>query len=127
MPKDFDRQLTELELELMQIIWRLKECTIREVYDSLPEDRGLAYTTVATMVKVLEQKEAIVCTKKDRKVMVAPKVDREAYEETSLKYLNDKVFMGDASSMVTRLLDVEDLSMEDLKAIKKVLNERLKS
>ena len=66
MPKNFDRQLTELELELMQIIWNLQECTIREVFDALPDNRELAYTTVATMVKILQQKGIIICEKKDR-------------------------------------------------------------
>ena len=104
MPKNFDRQLTELELELMQIIWSLGECTIREVFNALPEDRELAYTTVATMIKILEQKDAIQSQKKDRTISVKAKVDKATYEATSLKYLNEKVFRGDASSMVTRLL-----------------------
>ncbi|MCB9026992.1 MAG: BlaI/MecI/CopY family transcriptional regulator [Bdellovibrionaceae bacterium] len=127
MPKNFDRQLTELELELMQIVWSLQECSIRGIFDALPDDRELAYTTVATMVKILEQKGAISCQKIDRTITVKPKIDRATYEETSLKYLNEKVFKGNASSMVTRLLDVEDLSVGELKEIKKLLNERLRS
>ncbi len=127
MPKNFDRQFTELELELMQIVWNLQECSIRGIFDALPDDRELAYTTVATMVKILEKKGAISCQKKDRTITVKPKIDRTTYEETSLKYLNEKVFKGDASTMVTRLLDVEDLSIDELKEIKKLLNERLRS
>jgi len=51
-----ERMLTEVELELMNVIWNLGECTVREVQESLPKERDLAYTSVATMMKILEQK-----------------------------------------------------------------------
>lgn len=127
MPKNFDRQLTDLELEIMQVIWQLKECSIREIHTALPKDRQLAYTTVATMVKILEQKEAIRTLKKDRTLIIKPRLDRTEYEAVSLRHLNQRVFQGNATSMVSRLLDEEDLSVEELKTIKKWINERLRS
>lgn len=127
MPKHFYRQLTDFELELMQIIWNLNECSIREIHNKLSEEREIAYTTVATMVKILEQKKVISSRKKDRTIYVSPNINRSTYEEFSLKYLNEKVFKGDATSMVSRLLDIEDISIDELKEIKKMLNERLRS
>ena len=49
-----ERQLTELELELMHAVWSHGQCTVREVHDAFP--KKLAYTTIATVMKVLEQK-----------------------------------------------------------------------
>jgi predicted transcriptional regulator len=127
MPKRFDRQLTEVELELMQLVWRLGECTIRDVFEALPEARDLAYTTVATMIKILEQKGAVVCQKKERAIMVKPKLQRAEYEAASVRHLNENVFLGDATTMVSRLLDEGELSVEELKALRKLLDERLRS
>lgn len=127
MPKTLERQLTEFELELMQVIWKLGECTIREVFDSLPKARGLAYTTVATMIKILEQKGAIACDRSDRAISVKPKMRREDYELASLKKLSQTVFQGQAGSMVSRLLEAGDLNEEELLELKRIVEERLKS
>ncbi|MFS9496773.1 BlaI/MecI/CopY family transcriptional regulator, partial [Legionella pneumophila] len=58
-----DRLLTEVELELMNIIWSLNKVTIKDIVSNLPKERPLAYTTVATVVKVLEQKGFLGCQK----------------------------------------------------------------
>ncbi|MGE0526480.1 MAG: BlaI/MecI/CopY family transcriptional regulator [Bdellovibrionales bacterium] len=127
MAKTLARPLTEVELELMQLIWQLGECTIREIHEALPEERELAYTSVATMVKILEQKGAISSQKKDRAITIKPRITRTDYEITSLKHLSQSVFQGNAASMVTRLLDEGDLSPDELREIRRLLAERLRS
>ncbi len=123
MAKRLDRQLTDVELELMQLVWGLGECTIRDVHEALPKGRDLAYTTVATMIKILEQKGAVSCHKKDRAITVRPRIERSDYETASLKHLNEMVFQGNATSMVTRLLDETELTVEELRALRKLLDE----
>lgn len=127
MPKKFDRPFTEVELELMQVIWSLGECTIRDVHEGLIKSRDLAYTTVATMMKILEQKGALTSQKKDRAHLFIPCISKVEYEAASLKHLSDNLFQGNATSMVMRLLDDGDLSAEELRALRKLLNERLRS
>lgn len=127
MAKRITRQFTDVELELMQLIWRLGDCTIRDVYEALPKGRDLAYTTVATMIKILEQKGAVTCQKKDRAITVKPRIERSEYEVASLRHLNEMVFQGDANSMVMRLLDAGDLTPDELRALRKLLDERLRS
>lgn len=127
MAKRLDRQLTDVELELMQLVWQLGECTIRDVFEALPRGRDLAYTTVATMIKILEQKGAVICQKKDRAIVVKPRIRRSEYEASSLKHLSEIVFQGSTTSMVTRLLDENELSEEELRAIKRMLDQRLRS
>src|SRR5690348_4695160 len=124
MPKKWDRPFTEVELEVMQIIWRLGECTIRQVFEEIPASRDLAYTTVATMMKILEQKGALKSHKKDRVHTFKASVSKVDYEAASLKHLNESLFLGDTSSMVMRLLDNSDLNEDEVQAIKKIINER---
>ena len=127
MPKKPNKQLTDLELEIMQLIWSLGECTIREVYESLPKNKDLAYTTVATMVKILEQKGAVKSQKADRTLKVKPILTRDQYEVASVKHLNKSVFRGNTGSMATRLLSTSDLSIDELKSLRKLLDERIES
>ena len=121
------KPLTAVELELMQVIWDLGECTIRDVLAALPEERDLAYTSVATIMKILEQKGALLRAKTDRTHTYKSLVSREEYETASLRFLSEKVFKGDRSSMVMRLLDQSDLTAEELATIRKLVNERLRS
>lgn len=127
MPKRLDRQLTDVELELMQLIWSLGECSIRDVFEAVPKERDLAYTTVATMIKILEQKGAVSCQKKDRAITVKPRIQREEYEAASLRHLNQNLFQGNATSMVMHLLDEGEMTKEELRALRKLLDERLDS
>lgn len=120
-----EKPLTEVELELMNVIWELGSCTVKDVQKGLQESRDLAYTSVATMMKILEQKGAISGKKDDRVHTYQPIVSREDYETASLKHLTDNVFKGDPSSMVMRLINENKLSSEDLQNIKKLLDQRI--
>lgn len=127
MPKRLDRPLTEVELELMQIIWQLGECTIRDVHDALQKSRDLAYTSVATMIKILEQKGALKSHKKDRAHLFAPKISKAEYESASLHHLSENVFHGNTTSMVMRLIDDGELTSDELLSLKKLLDEKVRT
>ena len=120
-----DRLLTEVELELMGIIWERDQVTVKDVVDALPKSRDLAYTSVATVMKILENKKMLVSQKCDRAHTYHPLVSRAKYESTSLRHLTKNVFQNDPSSMVMKLLNESQLSQEELQAIRKILNERI--
>ena len=120
-----EKPFTEVELELMNVIWDLAECTVKDVQVRLQEKRELAYTSVATMMKILEQKGVLASRKSDRAHTYQPLISREAYESASLRHLADHVFQGDPSSMVMRLLSDAKLSKEELQNIQKILDERI--
>lgn len=122
---DIQKPLTEVELELMTLIWDMGECTVKEVQNRLPKERDLAYTSVATMMKILEQKGVLGSRKSDRAHTYYPLVQRQDYETTTLKHLAKSLFHGDPSTMVMRLLDEGGLSEEELKTIRNILNERI--
>lgn len=116
--------LTEVELELMQIIWELGEASVNDVLASLKPERKLAYTSVSTILRILEQKKFLRTRKEGRGHIYIPKLSKQEYEARSLKQLVDKVFDGTASALVRRLIDTDQLSEKELQEVKALLNER---
>jgi predicted transcriptional regulator len=121
-----ERLLTEVELELMNVIWEIGECTVKDVQTALAKERDLAYTSVATIMKILEQKGALKSLKRERAHVYHSVVSRDEYEAMTLRHLATHVFRGDPTSMVARLLDESNLSQAEVQAIRKLLEERLK-
>jgi predicted transcriptional regulator len=120
------RILTETELELMNILWKLSEGSVNDVLAELSKDRDLAYTSVSTILRILEQKGIIMSRKEGRGHVYIPKVKKEEYERTSVQHLVSNVFEGEASTLVRRLIETKDLSQKDLLELKQMLDQRLK-
>jgi len=116
-----DRLLTEVELKLMNIIWSLNKVTIKDIVSHLPKERSLAYTTVATIVKVLEQKGFLECQKNTYAHIFQPIVTKAEYERTCIENLVTNVFDGEPVAMVQRLLKAKNLKHDDIQAIEEAL------
>lgn len=110
-------QLTKFELEILQILWRLEEASVREVMEALPEKRRPAYTTVQTIVQRLEAKGAVRRTRKiGNALMFEPIVTRaSAYRRVVDELLS--LFGGSAQPVVAHLLESGKLTLADLKAV----------
>lgn len=122
-----EKPLTEAELPLMTAIWTLGSCTVKDVQTEAAKEKELAYTSVATFMKILETKGYIKSFKSDKAHTYEALITREEYEEQSLGLLAENLFDGDHSMMVMRLINDSHLSKKDLEAIRKVLNSRLSS
>ncbi|HXH75439.1 MAG TPA: BlaI/MecI/CopY family transcriptional regulator [Bacteriovoracaceae bacterium] len=120
-----DRPLTEAELQLMTAIWILGPCTVKGVQTELAKEKELAYTSVATFMKILETKGYLKSFKSDKAHTFESLISREEYEKLSLGHMAENLFDGDHSMMVMKLLNDSHLSKKDLEAIRKVLNSRL--
>lgn len=118
-----ERLLTEVELELMQIIWSLDKATIKDVVAHLPKDRPLAYTTVATVLKVLEQKEFLGCQKGSFAHLFVPLVTKSEYESSCIDHMVANVFDGEPVALVQRLLKANKLQQDDIQAIEQALKQ----
>ena len=92
------RLLTETELELMTIVWKLGEGSVADVIAYLPKGRDLAYTSVSTILRILEQKEVLGARKEGRGHVYFPLLQKEDYEARTLKHVVEKVFDGTAVS-----------------------------
>jgi predicted transcriptional regulator len=121
------RKLTEVELEMMGVLWNLGEGTVTDVLSRLPPDRKLAYTSVSTMLRILEQKGVVKSRKEGRGHLYQPLLDQKTYGKASVEDLVEKVFGGAPSAMVRTLLDIGGLTDSDLEAIRKVIDEKGKS
>lgn len=120
-----EKLLTQVELEIMGPLWRRGEATVHQVSESLPRERKLAYTSISTMLRILEQKGFVTSRKEGRGHVYIPAVAKESYEALALENVVERVFDGTPTSLVRRLLDTADLSEEDLKSIQSLLQEKL--
>ena len=118
--------LTEVELEFMNELWALGEGTVRDVLQRLPEDRNLAYTSGATILRILEQKEFVTSRKQGKSHIYTPALAKDAYQIRSLKDLSMKLFDDAPASLVARLVDDNALTEEALGQIRALVDRRLK-
>lgn len=113
-------KLSNLELEVMDQVWNLRECSVRQICDTLGSDRAPAYTTVQTIVQRLEQKGAVKrIGKSGNALLFKPAITREA---TYRRLIDDflRIFGGSAVPMVAHLLDEGRLTLKDLKELEQL-------
>ena len=110
--------LTDVELELMNILWSLKQATVKEVIEQLPEARKLAYTSVSTILRILEQKKVLQSTKQGRGHSYSPLIKKEDYEQKTLSHVVENVFNGAPLSLAKALLKSKNLKSTDINELK---------
>ena len=118
------RLLTDVELELMSIVWDQGEAKVKDILAALPVGRPLAYTSVSTILRILEKKGVLASRKEGRAHVYYPLVAKSDYEVISLQHLVDNVFSGTPSSLVRCLLDQEEVANEELERIYAILETR---
>lgn len=118
--------LTEVELEFMTKLWDLGEGTVRDVLEQLPTDRNLAYTSAATILRILEQKKFVTSRKDDKSHVFRPLLTKGSYQTRSLNDLSKKLFDNAPASLVARLVDDDALTEEALGQIRALVDRRLK-
>ena len=109
--------LTRYELEILDLLWRLGEASVREVCEALAETKRPAYTTVQTIIQRLEQKGAVRRTRKIGNALMfeAVMTRQKAYRRVIDELL--ALFGGSAKPVVAHLLESGKLTLEDLKAL----------
>ncbi len=117
--------LTESEQRLMEVLWEKGAATVGEVADALPKKLGLAYNTVLTTLRILEEKGYVRHTrpKDGRKFIFSPVVSREQATHSALRHLLSRFFGNSAEALVLNLLDDEKLSEAERKRIRNLLEE----
>jgi len=109
--------LTAQELEIMKIVWERENATVRDVYEALLERRKVAYTTVMTMMKILEQKKYLKKTQSDRAFVYCPAQPKRQVIGDMVRDFVNRVFNGSAEPLLVHLVEEHDLSREDLEEI----------
>ncbi len=115
---------TDRELDVMSVLWDVGPATVAEVRERIADD--LAYTTVLTILRTLEQKGYVSHTEDGRAHRYKPLVKREVAGRTALRRLVDKVFDGSPELLLTQLVSDKNLSDEELRRLRKLLAGRLR-
>ena len=115
---------TERELDVMTVLWERGAATVAEVRDELSDD--LAYTTVLTMLRVLEEKGYVGHTEEGRAHRYHPLVEREAAGESAVRRLTRRLFRGSPELLLTHLVSDRGLTEEELLRMRELLDQRLK-
>jgi predicted transcriptional regulator len=109
--------LTEVELELMNLLWELGEGTVNDVLEKLSPTRVLAYTSVATILRILEQKGVVASEKVGRGHVYRPLIPRQVYKVRAVKDVVGRVFGGDGLGLVRALIDSGVLTDEQQRTL----------
>src|SRR5688500_18206817 len=114
--------LTGQELEIMKVIWPLGQATVREVYDDLKSRRTIAYTTVQTMMNVLETKGHLRKQPGDKAQTYAPVRRQQQVVRSMVREFVDRVFDGSARPLLVHLLKEKGLTERERQELQKLLD-----
>ncbi len=113
--------LTEVELELMDVLWDKGRSTVSEIVEALPEER-LAYSSVLTMMRILEQKGYVEHEKEGRAFVYRPLVDRNQAQKSVIGYLLKRFFNNSPELLVVNLLETEELGPAEIEKLKEMID-----
>jgi predicted transcriptional regulator len=116
-------KLTDAELEIMHVVWDLNGGTVRQVHDRLNLQRPLAYTTVMTMMNILEEKGHLTRTKQGRAYRYEPVRSKSQVISSMVDDFVGKVFEGSAQPLVLSLIRNRKLSKRELDEIARLIKE----
>ncbi len=116
--------LTEQELEIMKIVWERPSATVREVYEDLRKRRQIAYTTVMTMMNILEQKGYLSKARQERAfVYQATRPKKQVVREMVRDFVG-RVFDGAAQPLLVHLVQDRKLDEKDVQELRRMVRER---
>jgi predicted transcriptional regulator len=118
MPKT---QLTELQLDVVRVLWSEGEATVAEVRERLPESRNLATTTVATVLSRLEKQNVVTRRLDGRQYVYRPTVTENQVRRSMVADLVGSLFEGDPAALVSHLVSDAELEDGDLERVRALL------
>jgi predicted transcriptional regulator len=115
--------LTPQELAIMKVVWRLENATVRQVYEALRERRAIAYTTVMTMMRVLEEKGYLEKELVDRAHVYRPVKPRQQVMGALVRDFVDRVFDGASDRLLLHLANDNRLTEKQRRIVEKLIEE----
>jgi BlaI family penicillinase repressor len=126
MPKPSLDDLGDLQKAVMEIVWQLGEATVNQVREKLGRRKRLAYTTVLTVMQKLDKSGWLTHREEGRAYVYRPTETRDEAGRSSLRQFIDRVCGGNPIAAFQHLLDDEELSADDLAALRKMIDKRRK-
>jgi len=105
----------------MKVIWKIDTATVRQVYETMLEHRRIAYTTVMTMMNILEQKGYLKKQQGDRAYVYRPAQPQKQVIRSMVREFLDRVFNGSAEPLLAHLVEDRRLTETDLEEIRRTI------
>lgn len=121
MDADQDTVLSDLQLELMRVLWARGEASTAEVAEVLANSRGLAHTTIATLLTRLEKRGIVAARRDGRQLVYRALVEEGTVRRSMVAGLLDSLFGGDARALVAHLVREEEIAPGDLDKVRQLL------
>ena len=115
--------LTDLELDVMNVVWRLNRATVRQIVEALQSFRPLAYTTVQTVLSILTEKKVVEYTCEGRAFVYSAIVQPEGVRKETVKALVDNLFSGSSQSLVLHQIESDSVTTEEAEQLRHLLDQ----
>jgi|SRR5436190_24300585 len=115
--------LSELQLDVMRVLWQQGEAGTTEVAEALSRSRGLAHTTVSTLLTRLEKRGVVSSRRVGRQLQYKARISEDSVQKGLVSALLSRWFGGDAKALVAHLVREEELAPDDLATVRRMLKE----
>jgi BlaI family transcriptional regulator, penicillinase repressor len=123
MPRKASPALTDAEARVMAVLWQLETATVGDVVAALAPERTVSYSTVQTILRILEDKGYVAHDKVTRAFIYRPVVDERQARRRALRHLATRLFNGSPSLLVMNVLHDEEMDPAELQRLKKLIEE----
>ena len=122
MPPKRSITLTEAELRLMKILWQRGESAVGDLVAAMPEGTSLAYTSVLTTIRILEQKGYVLHRQEGRAFVYSPCVAEREAGRSEVRHMMGRFFGGSRERLLLSLLGDDEVTPEELKRLKEAID-----
>jgi len=115
--------LGDLQFAIMRVLWQRREAPVAEVHEALLEERGLAPTTIATMLKKMEDKGVVAHRSEGRRYIYRPTISETQVRRSMVGELTQRLFLGDPTALVSHLLEEHEIDAGELDELRRLVTE----
>ena len=123
MPRTASPALTDAEARVMAVLWDRKRATVADVVEALSTERAVSYSTVQTILRILETKGYVSHSKAARAFVFRPLVNERQARRRALRHLVARLFRGSPGLLVLNVLEDERIDADELKQLKKLIED----
>ena len=118
------RELTKAQEEILMVLWEIKEGAVSDVLDRMKEPKP-AYTTIATVIKVLEKKEFVSHKTFGKTNVFYPVISKQEYAKSIMKHTVKGLFNGSLNQMVSTFMKDKKVSLQELEELKEIIESEI--
>ncbi|MEO7456409.1 MAG: BlaI/MecI/CopY family transcriptional regulator [Gemmatimonadaceae bacterium] len=114
-------ELTELQIAILRLLWERGEASVADIWEALYAERGLAQTTIATLVARLQRRGIVDRRVVDRQYVYRSTISESDVQHSMVSELTERLFAGDVAALVSHLISANDMSPGDLARVKAMI------